>query len=72
MYQDNDGTQMLLEDKLSLKTLDVYIFYGWCHVKGTAYRVKFINSKCVEIEQNHTSSCSLPIATYESILVFSY
>ena len=45
---------------------------GWCHVKGTAYRVKFINSKCVEIEQNHTSSCSLPIATYESILVFSY
>ena len=25
-YQDNDGPQMLLEDKLSLKTLDVYIF----------------------------------------------
>ena len=34
--------------------------------------VKFINFTCLKIEQNYTSSCSLPIITYESILGFSY
>ena len=34
--------------------------------------VEFINFSCLKIEQNHTSSCSLPIKTYETILGFSY
>ena len=34
--------------------------------------VKFINFTCLKIKQNHISSCSLPIITYESILGFSY
>ena len=45
---------------------------GWCHVRGSADRVRFINFKCFEIEQNQTSSCSSPIIVYESILGFSY
>ena len=47
-------------------------FYGWCHVKGTVDRMKFINFKCLKIEQNHTPSCSLPIITTESIPGFSH
>ena len=27
----------------------------WCHGKPTLYGVKFINFKCLEIEQNYTS-----------------
>ena len=34
--------------------------------------VEFINFSCLKIEQNHSSSCSLPVITYESILGFSY
>jgi len=34
--------------------------------------VKFVNFSCLKIEQNYTSSCSLPVITYESILGFSY
>ena len=44
----------------------------WCHDKPTVDRVKFINFTSLKIEQNHTSSCSLPVITYESILGFSY
>ena len=48
------------------------IAYGYCHGKPTMDGVKFINFSCLKIEQNHTSSCSLPVITYESILGFSY
>ena len=34
--------------------------------------MKFINCKYFEIEQNRTSSYSLPIVMHESILEFSY
>ena len=34
--------------------------------------MKFINFTCLKIKQNHISSCSLLIITYESILGFSY
>ena len=34
--------------------------------------MKFIDFKCLKIEQNYPSSCSLPIIIYESILGFSY
>ena len=44
---------------------------GWCHAKPTMDGVKFINFTCLKIEQNHTSSCSLAIITYGSILGFS-
>ena len=40
--------------------------------KATMDGVKFINFSCLKIEQNHTSSCSLPVITYESILGLSY
>ena len=40
--------------------------------KRTMDGVKFINFSCLKIEQNHTSSCSLPVITYETILGFSY
>ena len=45
--------------------------YDWCHAKPTADGMKFINFTCLKIEQNHTSSCSLLILIYESILRFS-
>ena len=45
---------------------------GWCHGKLTVDGVKFINFTCLKIKQNHISSCSLLIITYESILGFSY
>ena len=34
--------------------------------------MEFINFSCLKIKQNHISSCSLFIITYESILGFSY
>ena len=40
--------------------------------KANPGRVEFINFSCLKIEQNHSSSCSLPVITYESILGFSY
>ena len=40
--------------------------------KANVDGVEFINFSCLKIEQNHTSSCSLPVITYESILGFSY
>ena len=46
-------------------------YAGWCHTNPTVDGMKFINFTCLKIEQNHTSSCSLPILTYESILGFS-
>ena len=44
---------------------------GWCHAKPTMDGVKFVNLTCWKIEENHTSSCSLAIITYGSILGFS-
>ena len=44
---------------------------GWCHAKPTMDGVKFVNFTCWKIEENHTSSCSLAIITYGSILGFS-
>ena len=64
-----DGEIVQFEPHILFQKLAVA---GWCHVKGSADRVKFINFKSFEIEQNHTSSCSLPITIYESILGFSY
>ena len=43
-----------------------------CHGTSTVDGVKFINSTCLKIEQNHISSCSLTIITYEFIIEFSY
>ena len=44
---------------------------GLCRPYPTMDRMKFLKFTCLNIEQNHTSSCSLPILTYESILGFS-
>ena len=49
-----------------------YIDTPECHGKLTVDGVKFINFTCLKIKQNHISSCSLLIITYESILGFSY
>ena len=57
---------------MNKKIIILSITFGWCHVRGSADRVRFINFKCFEIEQNQTSSCSSPIIVYESILGFSY
>ena len=37
-----------------------WLIWGWWHGKPCADGVKFINWKVSKIEQNHTSSCSLP------------
>ena len=64
---------------LSLENIYQFVFtfftieiLGWCHGKLTVDGVKFINFTCLKIKQNHISSCSLLIITYESILGFSY
>ena len=49
-----------------------HALFDFCHAKPTLDKMKFINFSCLKIKQNHSSSCSLPVITYESILGFSY
>ena len=57
--------------KTFLSFFPTFSLLDQCHAKPTVDGMKFVNFTCLKIEQNHMSSCSSPILTYESILGFS-